>query len=206
VATRKKKAKKKASKKTTKKKTAKKKAEKRQASKKRKASIPKKPTPPTEVKAGGRPTKYIPDWHCPEAERLCVLMFATDEQLAEYFEVTNSTIYEWKKKHPTFSDAIKRGKAKADGTIEQSLFHRAKGYDHPDTHITNYYGKIILTPITKHYPPSEVAQIFWLTNRKRGEWKRNLDQFGDNSDTPPPLKIEYKVKKAVSDVTVTRGT
>ena len=190
----------------TKKKPAKKKAVRKKAASKKKSSKKKTSKKKQVVKSnlGGRPTKFKPEYIA-EAEKLCAKLYATDMQLAAFFEVNVDSIYEWKKVHPEFSDAIKRGKAVADETIEQSLFHRAAGYSHEDTHITTYYGQVIKTPVMKYYPPEPVACIFWLTNRKRGDWKRNIDNH-DSGEDVPALNISYEVRKPASEIKVTRGS
>ena len=55
--------------------------------------------------AGGRPTLYqesYPD----QARKLCLLN-ATDEDLADFFDVSVATISNWKNDHPEFLEAIK---------------------------------------------------------------------------------------------------
>lgn len=113
--------------------------------------------------AGGRPTKYKPEYN-EQVIKLCYLG-ATDQQIADFFNVSKATINTWKKEYPQFLDSLKEGKENADAVIAQSLFHRAKGFSHPDTHISNYQGDITKTEITKQYAPDVTACIFWLKNR-----------------------------------------
>ena len=61
--------------------------------------------------AGGRPTKYKPEY-ATQAAKLCALG-ATDAQLADFFDVAISTITLWKVQHPEFSASIKLPKAEA---------------------------------------------------------------------------------------------
>jgi len=126
----------------------------------------------------GRPTKYRPEY-VEQAYKFC-LLGATDEKLATMFDVCVDTIAEWKRVHPEFQDALRRGKAIADAEVANSLFHRATGYTHPDVHVSNYQGEITLTPITKHYPPDPTSMIFWLKNRQRKDWrdKTETEQSG----------------------------
>ena len=76
------------------------------------------------------------------------------------FGIAESTLTEYKKKFPEFSDTIKRGKEISDKRVEKALFERATGYSHPDVHISNYQGKITKTDITKHYAPDPTSIIF----------------------------------------------
>lgn len=117
----------------------------------------------------GRPSKYK-DIDLKKVRYLAEKGF-THQDFADYFGVNKDTITEWVNKHEEFSVSLKEGKAICDSRVERSLFERACGYSHPDTHITNYKGDIIATPITKHYPPDPTSMIFWLKNRKPTEWR-----------------------------------
>lgn len=75
----------------------------------------------------GRPPKYKKEF-VKQAMKLCELA-ATDEDLAEFFEVNVDTIYDWKKKHREFSDAIAAAKLNADARVEKALYQRAIGYE-----------------------------------------------------------------------------
>ena len=120
-------------------------------------------------KKEGRPSKYKPEF-TKQAYKLC-LLGATDKGLANFFEVSEDTIHEWKKVHPEFSESLKEGKEEADAIVASSLFHRATGYSHKDVDIKIYKGKIITTQLTKHYPPDSTAAIFWLKNRNPKQWR-----------------------------------
>lgn len=111
----------------------------------------------------GAPTKYKSEY-AEQSRKLCLLGY-TDEQLAEFFNVCVATIYNWKNDHKDFLEATEKGKALADGEVAASLYERATGYSHPDTHISNYQGVITKTEITKHYPPDTAAAFIWLKNR-----------------------------------------
>lgn len=117
----------------------------------------------------GRPSKFKPEY-CIQAYKLC-LLGSTDKDLADFFEVVESTINEWKHSFPEFSESIKKGKVQADAVVAKSLFHRAKGYSHPEIDIRVCDKDIVQTPITKHYPPDTTACIFWLKNRQPEKWR-----------------------------------
>ena len=70
-----------------------------------------------------------------------------------------------------FSESIKKGKEIADAEIASSLFHRAKGYSHPEDKIFNNQGVELVVPTIKHYPPDTTAAIFWLKNRQKDNWR-----------------------------------
>lgn len=126
-----------------------------------------------------RPTKYKPEF-AGQAAKLCKLG-ATDAQLADFFEVAVSTVNLWKVQHKEFSESIKVPKAQADARVEQSLYLRAMGYEHDEVDIRVVDHEIVETPIRKFYPPDTTAAIFWLKNRKPGEWrdKQDVEHSGD---------------------------
>lgn len=117
----------------------------------------------------GRPTKFKPEY-VEQARKLCKLG-ATDQELADFFEVALSTLNLWKIEHPAFSESLKLGKETADERVVQALYNRAMGYSHPDTDIRVVDGSIVETPMIKHYAPDTTAAIFWLKNRRPGEWR-----------------------------------
>ena len=129
----------------------------------------------------GRPTKYKEEYDI-KAEKLCKLG-ATDKELSDFFEVSESTINEWKIVYPSFSESIKKGKTLADSNVAESLYQRALGYSHEDTDIRVVDKELVETPIIKHYPPDSTAAIFWLKNRRSKDWrdKQEIDQKTEHS-------------------------
>ena len=118
---------------------------------------------------GGRPTKYKAEY-CTQAEKLCKLG-AIDLDLADFFDVSEATIYNWKNEHPEFLEALGENKTYSDKKVKQSLYHRALGYSHPETHISVFQGEVIKTETIKHYPPDTNAALKWLYNRVPEEWR-----------------------------------
>ena len=138
----------------------------------------------------GRPTDYREEY-CVQVEKLCKLG-ATDKEIADFFDVVESTINLWKLEHPEFSESIKKGKIVADAEIANSLFHRAKGYSHDAVKIFPTGGEVkdkegnivkgpLLVPYVEHYPPDTVAAIFWLKNR-RGKIKEEGQRWADKQE------------------------
>lgn len=134
----------------------------------------------SEKRKVGRPSKYDRKF-CKQAFRLS-LLGSTNQQIADFFEVDRTTLKDWIDTFPEFCLAIKQGREQADANVAHALYKRAIGYKHKDVVITNYKGEIRETPVTKHYPPSESAAKFWLTNRKGATWK-NEGQSGGEEDS-----------------------
>jgi hypothetical protein len=142
-------------------------------------------------KAVGRPTSFR-DEYADQAYKLC-LLGATDAKLADFFGVSESTLNLWKQAHPKFSESMAQGKDQADAEIAQALFHRAKGYSHPEVDIKVVASNIVQTPLTKHYPPDTQAASLWLRNRQPKLWrdKQDIEHTGADGGA---IQIERTVK------------
>lgn len=123
--------------------------------------------------AGGRPTKFKPEFI--EQARKLAALGATDREAAEFFDVDERTLHRWKHEHEEFCQSLRVGKEQADARVEQSLYRRALGYSHDDTHFSSYEGVVTATPFVKHHPPDTTAAIFWLKNRKPTDWRDKHD-------------------------------
>ncbi len=138
----------------------------------------------------GRPTDYNPEKMPKQANKAC-LLGATDKELADFFEVCEATINNWKKDHPEFLESIRKGKEIADAKVAKSLYERANGYSHPEVHISNYQGTITQTDLTKHYPPETTAAIFWLKNRQPSKWRDRKEVTGADGG---PIDMKWTVE------------
>lgn len=137
--------------------------------------------------AGGRPSKYKSEF-VDQARKLC-LLGATTAELANFFEVTVSTVSKWLVEIPEFSESVKESKAVADAKVVRSLYQRATGYSCTEDKIAVEKGKTFIVETVKNYPPETTACIYWLNNRQSDEWRnthhvnytnRTVDKFSDN--------------------------
>ncbi|WKY43923.1 helix-turn-helix domain-containing protein [Eubacteriaceae bacterium ES2] len=107
----------------------------------------------------------------------------TDEQIAENIGVRRETLYDWKKKYPNISNALKKGKEVVDRQVENALLKRALGFEYKEvTKERLENGELAITKVvTKLVVPDTTAQIFWLKNRKPGEFrdKRDIEHSGE---------------------------
>ena len=155
----------------------------------------------------GRPTKYIQEYD-DQAYKLCLLGH-TDAEMADFFEVTEQTINNWKNAHPSFFESIKRGKEIADVEVVESLRKRALGYKYKEVHsqstnkgagsidpeevqdpefiVDESNGFKQIKVIEKEVAPDVTAQIFWLKNRQSKKWRDK--QEVDHSTGGKPLTI-----------------
>lgn len=143
----------------------------------------KPPKNDTLEKMRGRPEVYrlLYDQHAFHLS----LVGLNDEQLANFFLISTQNLAKWRERHSSFHAAINAGREEANGQVAKSLFQRATGYDNPNA-VKMFYDKetgiVIKEKYTEHYPPDVTACIFWLVNRQRENWKRNVDGQGQGND------------------------
>lgn len=141
----------------------------------------------------GRPTKYKEEYN-EQAYKLC-LLGATDDKLADFFEVDVSTIHRWKLEHEEFCDSIKKGKLIADAEIAEGLYNRAKGatikvqqaiklkrveYDQGKRLLEEESVEVV--DLIQEVPPDTAAGIFWLKNRNPEMWRDKREFVGQDDE------------------------
>ena len=154
---------------------------------------------------GGAPTKYQKVF-AKIALNLTLLGY-TDIQLAEAFEVNPDTLYEWKKKHIEFSEALFKGKTIADSQVAAALFKRAKGYKYKEITIeeelsnrsaknsTKKPSKITKRKtVTKEIPPDVGAATMWLKNRQKDFWRDRPERDFDFGKYPED-RLDYMINR-----------
>lgn len=141
------------------------------------------------IEMRGRPTLYKEEY-ADQAYKLC-LLGATDAEMADFFQIAESTLNLWKQAQPIFMESITRGKLLADAEVAEKLFHRAKGYSHDAVKIFNDSGREMVVPYTEHYPPDTQAASLWLRNRQPKKWrdKQEIDHTSQDGSMSP-VKIE----------------
>ena len=107
-----------------------------------------------------------------------------DEQIAQNIGIRAATLYEWKKRFPQFSEALKRGKEVVDRQVENALLKRALGYEYEEVKEKFEDGVLTERTVTKKEVVADTtSQIFWLKNRKPDTWRDKPEgtQKGDTS-------------------------
>jgi hypothetical protein len=122
---------------------------------------------------GGRPTLYDAKIN-EQVYKLC-LLGATDDDIADFLEVSIATVNNWKIDYPEFFESIKDGKELADANVADRLYKRATGYEHPEDQIFQYKGMPVIVQTIKHYAPDTAAAAFWLKNRHPDKWRDRQD-------------------------------
>ena len=103
----------------------------------------------------------------------------TDEQIAKNIGISRASLYEWKKKEVDIFDALKKGKEVIDFEVENALLKRALGYEYEEE---TYENGILTKKVKKQVPPDTTAQIFWLKNRKKEQWREKVEVVKTDED------------------------
>jgi hypothetical protein len=127
---------------------------------------------------GGRPTAYRPEF-VEQAANYCSLG-ATDDDLADFFGVSQRTINTWKIAHPEFGESVKVGKEPADRRVKRSLYQQALGYDYTEEQaikirIGQFEERVEVVEVRRHMPANVTASIFWAKNRLPAEFRDKQD-------------------------------
>ncbi|WP_457777260.1 helix-turn-helix domain-containing protein [Streptococcus uberis] len=103
----------------------------------------------------------------------------TDKQISKNIGISESTLNDWKKKFPEFSESLKQSKEIADRQVENALHKTALGFYYEEDMVTNQ-GDVVR--VKKYSKPNTTAQIFWLKNRKPADWrdKQEIEQTNTN--------------------------
>lgn len=134
----------------------------------------------------GAPTKYNEVFN-EQVYKLC-LLGAIDKEIAEFFNVCEATINNWKNEYPEFLESIKKGKQIADANVADRLYQRALGFEHDSEEIKVIEGDIERVPVRKVYPPDPTSAIFWLKNRQPSKW-RDKQELDLNTQEAPKIII-----------------
>lgn len=122
-----------------------------------------------------------------------------DEQIAQNIGINPATLYDWKKKYPEISKALKKGKEVVDRQVENALLKRALGYKYEEikTEKTEEGKKVTVT--VKEVVPDTTAQIFWLKNRKPDQWrdKQQIEHSGEIRNNPYESLTTEELKKLI---------
>lgn len=99
-----------------------------------------------------------------------------DKQIAHNIGVSEQTLNVWKKNYPLILASLKKGKEVIDYEVENALLKRALGYSYLEKRTEYEMGMEVKTIVTeKQVLPDVTAQIFWLKNRKPGEWREKAN-------------------------------
>lgn len=100
----------------------------------------------------------------------------TDEQIANNIGIDRTTLYRWKEKDCNIFNALKKGREVVDFEVENALLQNALS------------GNV-------------TAQIFWLKNRKKLQWRDKIEYTGDNNELTKVEQLLAKIELEANDDT-----
>ena len=138
---------------------------------------------------------YQPEY-AEQAAELCRLG-ATDEELAEHFEVCVRTIYRWRNSHEEFAKAVVCGKEHADARVERSLYARAVGCSVERTKVFKHAGDPdpVYATYKHQLAPDSNAALQWLRVRQPRKWRIREEERSD----PTPSQMIEKALARIAD-------
>lgn len=116
------------------------------------------------------------------------LLGLTEEQMGQVLHVNSKVILNWRNKHPSFNEAILKGKEEADARVAHSLYQAAIGYKcKKKTVLTNRVkeydkrGRVIkewteplIVETEEQLPPNVTAAVKWLQARQPERWSDRI--------------------------------
>lgn len=137
---------------------------------------------------------YKPEY-AEQAMKLCLLNY-TNEDLAQFFEVSLPTINNWIAEIPAFKASVMAGREEADMEVVGALKRLALGYEHPSEKI--FYdaktGQAVRVETVEKYAPNFNALQLWLCNRHKDRWKMASRAETEEGNKPgsdaPAVRIE----------------
>jgi transcriptional regulator with XRE-family HTH domain len=120
----------------------------------------------------------------------------TEEQIAKNMGISVKTLYNWKTDNLPILQALKKGKEVVDIEVENALLKRALGYT-----VTLKKQKVDKEGCVHdlfedvHVPGDTTAQIFWLKNRKKQQWRDKFEYSNDNGELNKLDELLKEIKK-----------
>ena len=156
---------------------------------------------------GGRKGKYE-YWISPDG-LLLIKGWArdglSDKEIADKMHTTSSTFYEWKKKFPEFSEALKNGREPVDVILEDTAFERATQWKTvkeitKELKFDRESGEtrlMVTKEVEKKVPPDSTLLIFLMKNRMKDKYgdKQHVEISGQLDTNPFAGLTEEQLRK-----------
>ena len=99
-----------------------------------------------------------------------------DKQICKNMGVSEATLYNYKKKYPEIKEALRKGKEVVDIEVENAMLKRALGYTITiNEQKVDKDGYVHDLKRDVHIPGDVTAQIFWLKNRRKQQWRDKVE-------------------------------
>lgn len=120
---------------------------------------------------------------CDDARDMAEAGF-TDREMADFFEVTMTTLYAWRAASPEFNAACRLGKELPDERTVGVLFTMVQGFEYEEEQAIKvktgeHTEEVQVVRVKRYMPPDKTSVIFWLKNRRKNEWRDVQDVKAD---------------------------
>jgi transposase-like protein len=142
----------------------------------------------------GQPPKYNPET-MPRVAKFMCQRGATMAELADAFNVSSSTLYNWLNRYPELHEAVQLNADVFNQRVERALAERAIGFFVTlREEVKDENGKIISPAQRQYYPPDPTSMIFFLKNRMRDRYRdvHKIDGELRVLKTSEDLRIEIR--------------
>ncbi|PAE20515.1 helix-turn-helix domain-containing protein [Robertmurraya siralis] len=119
----------------------------------------------------------------------------TDEQIAKNMGIKRQTLYDWKKKYPDISDALKKGKEVVDREVENALLKRALGYEFTE----KKYESVLMSEEEFYARRAAAVNRYKLENPESTAEELKVVELGVSRYKS--VLVEEKTKEIAPDVT-----
>lgn len=103
------------------------------------------------------------------------------KEIAKKIDVNITTICDWKKRFPQFSEALKEGKETAIAKVENTLFKAAtEGFEVEEIITEIRDGKKYIKKIKRQIPPDKSAMMFYL--KCQSDWREVKQDVPEDAD------------------------
>jgi len=134
-----------------------------------------------------------------QLKKLAAAGWSVDE-VADFYGLPKTLLNNWITTNKnSIGDAFNTGLDNSIKRVERALFERAIGYTHKEIKVMsvprggNQGSRIEKVKVTKHYPPEVQACIFYLTNKRRSEWKHRfeLQTYTETDNLPDMSELSF---------------
>jgi hypothetical protein len=123
-----------------------------------------------------------------------------DAQIAKNMGISEATLYRYKANHPEIKEALRKGKEVVDIEVENAMLKRALGYTvRIVEQKIDKFGDVHDCERDVHIPGDVTAQIFWLKNRRRQQWRDKVEYSNDGGEISKLDEILKEIKKDATE-------
>lgn len=135
-----------------------------------------------------------------------------DAQIAKNMGISEATLYNYKRQYPEIANAFKKGKEVVDIEVENALFKKAIGYNiivqkafklkdiiYENGKKVSETERIEYADEEIHIPADTTAQIFWLKNRKKVQWRDKVEYEANTDELNKVKELLSKIQDGANN-------